>query len=198
MCSIFRVPGFRWVWERILGLKNPVFFTISLDEGEKMAHSVKAVANFFLDKAESEGEVLTHLKLQKLVFFAHGWHLAITGDPLIDESIQAWQYGPVIKSLYQEFKECGNGPIHFRASGHEWMRWSPNKPEVTDFATIEILNKVWDIYKGFTAAQLSAMTHAKESPWEKVLNKHGLFRNQTIPNDLIRDYFRGLAAKKND
>jgi uncharacterized phage-associated protein len=157
-----------------------------------MTNSLKAVANFFLDKAEEAGDALTPLKLQKLVYFAHGWHLAILNRPLIEEPIQAWQYGPVIEALYHEFKECGNGPIHFRLNSP--FSWG-ERPRVEDPETLELVNKVWDIYKRYTAVELSAMTHATDGPWNSVWGK-GATRHAVIPNSLITSYFRGIAAKK--
>jgi len=62
-----------------------------------------AVANYFLDLGLRESIPITPLKLQKLVYFAHGWYLGFTGEPLLNEGIQAWEYGPVIPSLYHDF-----------------------------------------------------------------------------------------------
>ena len=67
-----------------------------------MTYDVRAVANFFLDQAQEEGQKLDHMKLQKLAYIAHGWHLAITGEPLFHERVEAWPYGPVIPDLYHE------------------------------------------------------------------------------------------------
>lgn len=58
--------------------------------------SAKAVANHFLELAWSDGTTLNPMQIQKLVYIAHGWHLAITEKPLIHESVEAWTYGPVI------------------------------------------------------------------------------------------------------
>lgn len=58
----------------------------------------KAIANFFLQRQR-----LTQVRLHKLVYFAHGWHLGLNRGPLLDEAIQAWRYGPVVPSLYEEF-----------------------------------------------------------------------------------------------
>ena len=76
-----------------------------------MAYEAKAIANYFLEKAKAEGNSLTPMQVQKLVYFAHGWYLGLFGEPLIKESVQAWSYGPVIPSLYQEFKRFGNQGI---------------------------------------------------------------------------------------
>jgi len=71
-----------------------------------------AVANWFIDHVRN----LTPLKLQKLIYYAHGWHLALRDQPLIDELIEAWEYGPVVPNVYHEFKEFGNQPITRRGT----------------------------------------------------------------------------------
>ena len=77
-----------------------------------MSYSAKAIANYFLGLADAEKKPISHLKIQKLVYIAHGWYLAIKGEPLVgDEYAEAWQYGPVFPSLYHEFKIHGSGHI---------------------------------------------------------------------------------------
>src|SRR5208282_4587731 len=66
-----------------------------------------AVANWFIENLSR----VDPLKLQKLVYFAHGWHLALRDQPLIDELVEAWDYGPVVPSLYHQFKRYGNQSI---------------------------------------------------------------------------------------
>src|ERR1041385_1190632 len=80
-----------------------------------MRFDPKAIANYFLDLAESEKAAIEPLKMQKLVYFAHGWYLAFTGKPLLNEFVEAWQYGPVIPDLYHAFKHYGSQPITERA-----------------------------------------------------------------------------------
>ena len=77
-----------------------------------MPYSSEKIANFFLGLAQKEQVELTPLKLQKLLYFAHGWHLVLDsdGDPLLDEDIEAWKYGPVVPSIYHKFKEFRNNP----------------------------------------------------------------------------------------
>jgi hypothetical protein len=83
-----------------------------LDTGPQDA---RAVANYFLDVAGKENRTIDPMGIQKLVYFAHGWNLAMYGRPLIVQNVEAWDYGPVIRDLYQDFKRFGNGPIKMPA-----------------------------------------------------------------------------------
>ena len=71
----------------------------------------KAACNFFLDKAKENGYVLTPMQVIKLVYFAHGYNLAILDRPLIDDHVEAWKFGAVIPSLYHSLKIYGSGVI---------------------------------------------------------------------------------------
>jgi uncharacterized phage-associated protein len=165
-----------------------------------MPFSATAVANDFLKIASEKGEELTSMKLQKLVFFAHGWHLALAGGPLIFNRIEAWDYGPVIPDLYQDFKRYGNGPITGPARKCVFcdrkvymtvptLQDSPANSEREDAQ--RIIERVWELYGSFTASRLSNATHAPGTPWEQVY-KPGQ-RSILIPDQIIKTYFEGLA-----
>jgi uncharacterized phage-associated protein len=164
-----------------------------------MAHSAKAVANEFLVLAKEDGKQLTPMQLQKLVYFAYGWYLAITGERLLDERVEAWQWGPVIPSLYSEFKRFGSGPITDLAmklvstgSGISYRpyRVASDNPS-QDAVAMKVIRKIWEIYGRFSASQLSSMTHAPGSPWSLTPEKD--VRGTDIPDDVIKTYFERLA-----
>lgn len=157
-----------------------------------MPYNAKAVANYFLDLAEREGKKLSPMKLQKLVYFAHGWHLAINEKPLLNEQVEAWPYGPVISSLYHEFKDFGSGAIDRRAI--DFFEDEPQTVPTEDADTCDLLNKVWNEYKGYTAIQLSNMTHEPGSPWQKTWDGSGI-RGTDIPAEQIRAYFVSQAKE---
>jgi uncharacterized phage-associated protein len=163
-----------------------------------MAYDAKAIANYFLELANQQGKTIDPMAIQKLVYFAHGWNLAIFDTPLITDRIQAWAYGPVIRSLYGEFKEFGNGPITRPARSAEFkdrkvMIRIPSINDCHDSANYEvtrsILNRVWEVYGGFSAIQLSNMTHEDGSPWSiaRMDNK------EIIDDEVIKRYFSALT-----
>jgi uncharacterized phage-associated protein len=141
----------------------------------------QAIANAFLEKAKNEGRALTPLQIQKLVFLAHGWSLSLRGVELIDEPIQAWTYGPVIRSLYDDFKFFGSDPILQMAPVYEGGRFSTPVERSPEIAPL--LNFVWERYKDLTAGQLSRLTHLEGSPWKQV------GKNEFIPNWTIKQYY---------
>ncbi|WAK02791.1 Panacea domain-containing protein [Methylobacter sp. YRD-M1] len=123
-----------------------------------MAHSALAIANAFLDLARGDGKGITPMKLQKLVYYAHGWNLGIFGEPLIDETIEAWKYGPVIQPIYHEFKSFGAEEIThcgttFDPDAFDFVEPRPEGDE----NTLALVKKVWGEYGGFTAIQLSSV-----------------------------------------
>ncbi len=167
----------------------------------------KAVANFFLERAQLEGSGLSPMKLQKLVYFSHGWHLGLFDVPLIDEPIQAWVWGPVIQSLYHEFKRFGSGAITDLATSVEWDPIDDNFKIITptipanDQEEREFVLGMWGIYGKYAATRLSNATHAVGTPWYQMWlqykNDRGAIpKGIIIPNNTIREYFAKLASEK--
>lgn len=126
-----------------------------------VTYSAVTIANFFVELANKTGTSITPMKLLKLVYLANGWHLGIFGNPLFTEPIQAWQYGPVIPSVYHAFKIYG---------GNDISQTSPNKDESITDEDKKLLLAVWDKYKHLTAWQLSELTHQDNTPWSEAWN----------------------------
>lgn len=159
-----------------------------------MVYEAKAVANYFLDLAQGSSKTLNPMKIQKLVYFSHGWHLSVNDSPLIDEPVQAWTYGPVIPSLYHEFKRYGSGPITTPATsvemiGDRTFKWHFVTPSVGDEETMDLLAMVWESYGNLSAVQLSNLTHQPDSPWHKVYSENPGQKGLVIPDGLIKAYF---------
>lgn len=155
-----------------------------------MAYPAKAVANEFLALAKADGKTISPMKLLKLVYFAHGWYLAFTGQPLIQERVEAWQYGPVISTLYHEFKKFGNDPITEEAEDVrvEGGKITPFTPRIDDENLGKaLIAKVWQNYGQYSAGQLSSATHQEGTPWAQIY-KPGE-RSLVIPDEVIKKYY---------
>lgn len=159
-----------------------------------MPQPVEAVANWFLDRAETEGKTLDPLKLQKLLYFAQGWHLVLAGHPLIDELFEAWDYGPVLPSIYHAFQDVGADAIRARACRLDPVRLVMVTPRLPADAGMErLLEQVWVAYGGLTGLELSHLTHQPGSPWKQTRRQSGGMRNAGIPNALIGEEFARRA-----
>jgi uncharacterized phage-associated protein len=149
-----------------------------------MAETAAAVANYFIDKALEEDRELTPMKLIKLVYLAHGWHLGWLGLPLIGEAVQAWKYGPVIESLYHSLKRHG---------GRQLDRYAliPGKKLSEPLPLEGFLDAVWTAYGHMSGTQLSTLTHQKDSPWDVIWSRNPgrHWVSPIIPDDLIRKYY---------
>ncbi len=143
----------------------------------KPKYSALDVANYFLFKAQEENqELLSNLKLQKLVYYAQGIYLAIHGKPLFEDRIEAWGYGPVVPSLYHRYKKHGAGSIHA----------DPNfDPTSIGKNTLDFLDEIFVAFGQFSAIRLMEIAHSdkcwkevgtgEEIPWasmEKCLKKY--------------------------
>ena len=151
-------------------------------------YDTTAIANYFIEKGIQTGEDISPMKLIKLVYIAHGWHLGNFGEPLISEAVEAWKYGPVIDSLYHTFKKYGNRSISRQQSVFQNNEiFVPLPPEqIRGF-----LDDVWDKYAKKSAIALSKLTHDRGTPWDEVWNKREGFRgrNVHIPNEVIERHY---------
>lgn len=145
----------------------------------KYGNSPKQVARYFLYLSARDNRTLTPMQLQKLVYIAHGWQLGWYGRPLVNEPVEAWQYGPVIRSLYTEYKRYGSGAIAENV---------PTKPDGFDAQEENTIEQVWQGYGNRTGISLSALTHEPGSPWSITMGTQGL--NSDISNDVIEDHYK--------
>jgi uncharacterized phage-associated protein len=123
------------------------------------------------------GDNITNLKLQKLLYYAQGFHVAMhDGEPLFSESVLAWPHGPAVKQVHIQYN-CKWYPIELKSPVYA----DEYAPEVR-----ELLHAVYATYGQFSATKLENMTHA-EPPWLETP------ANRAISLELLRDYFSRLV-----
>lgn len=170
-------------------------------EAEGASTTAAAVANAFLDiqkEDNSKYPPIDQMKLQKLVFYAHAWWLALKGTPLFGDDVEAWPWGPVIRDVYNEFSIFGRNPIEGKRAVSCQLDNSSNKlkfvwiePQSPNNEIMDFLREVWESHKKFTGIQLSNATHALGEPWTIIKEKYGsLDSKPRIPNTLIQNIFK--------
>ncbi|NJN76126.1 MAG: SocA family protein [Synechococcaceae cyanobacterium RL_1_2] len=134
------------------------------------------IAKYFIHYANlEEDSLVTNLKLQKLLYYSQGFSLAIFDQPLFEENIEAWQYGPVVPDIYHEYKVHGRNPL---------PEPSDFNPETIDNEARDLVDEVYSVFGKYTGTVLANLTH-QERPW------FSTEQNQIISHDLMRDYFKG-------
>lgn len=140
------------------------------------------VANQILwsDSQLEESEGITPLKLQKLVYYCQGFHLAMFDVPFFHEEIKAWKHGPVVPSLYSRYKHFEGRCIDVPAGIIDDSQLHQNQ--------IDLVTEVVEIYGQFSAWRLRNMTH-EESPWI-IASKNGEDFHGTLSIDDMKSYFK--------
>lgn len=153
-------------------------------------YSGKTIGNFFIEQGIECGRMLTPMQVVKLVYISHGWNLALTGKPLIDEGIQAWKYGPVVPGLYQSVKIYGDREIPNPDYSSKYLIGEREKLR-QDRVLEMLLITVYERYKHMDGLELSALTHQHDTPWHRVWVHHGGSERlgAVIPNIMIREYY---------
>jgi len=143
---------------------------------------------------------LTNLRINKLLYFIHGWSLTSRAHGLVRNHFVAWQHGPVVTSVFDAFKIYGDQKIEKPAT---YLDYSSGELRIIGYDDIsaedtDLIIRIFLAYDICKTGQLVDMTHEENGPWNVIFagwsNKRRL--NARIPNDLIRDYFFKQAGGK--
>lgn len=143
------------------------------------------VARYFLCRIDREaGDTISHLKLQKLVYYAQAWSLVFRNQPFFAEDIEAWVSGPVVRNIWDEYKVYQDRDI----------------PSPSDFDTeftedeLEVMEEVWHTYGELSAKHLRDLVYA-EKPWLNA--RHGLDlaaqSTNVISHDDMKSYYANFV-----
>ena len=144
----------------------------------------RQIANSLIKISNERGLPMSIMRVLKLSYMTHGWALAIINEPLVNDYVQAWRYGPVIPSIYYSF----------RPHGVYDLKPIPLVREIDiDEATNKLIAIVYALYEDLSANQLSALTHIKGGPWHTKY-EHGK-RGVIIPNEMIAEHFKNKLER---
>jgi uncharacterized phage-associated protein len=115
--------------------------------------AARPVADYFIIFSHEVGDPISNLKVQKLLYYAQAWYLALKDKPLFPERIEAWVHGPAIPPVYGEFKGWAWQPINE----------DPASPKLA-LQVKKHLDQVMRRYGPKTAYELELLTHS-EKPW---------------------------------
>ena len=163
-----------------------------------MARDVREVANAILAAADAEGFVLTNMALNKIVYFAHAWRLALHGRPLVDSPFEAWQYGPVHPPVYRQMKVWQDRPIQGRLTRID-LATGQDVPVAADLDPDEadLVRRVTAFYAPLPAGRLVEISHEPGAPWDQVwaAGEREARPGMVIPDSLTESFYRSKLAR---
>jgi uncharacterized phage-associated protein len=153
--------------------------------------TIDFVADYIIAKGDKpNGEPLTQLGLQKLVYLCQGWHLALMDETLFREEIYAYELDPVVKELRVRFRFFGSDPL--------------TTATITDAERIlsagakRVIDSVWNRYARIPTSRLVDLTHESGSPWSQIWDHTDPEdrENLIIPLPIIREWFKAHLSEK--
>mgnify|MGYP001491043946 CR=1 FL=1 len=130
-----------------------------------MTYNVIDIADAILRIAKTSGSDITPIRLNKLAYLSQRRYYNTNGIPLFKETIEAWQYGPVIPALYNVTKQYGRTAIPFEKVA--------DARTALDAETIEFLESIYRDYLNYSDIQLASIASARGSPYQATIAKYG-------------------------
>ena len=122
-----------------------------------MSYNVLDIANKLLALADDCcGELMSNMKLQKMLYYQQGYHLALFDEPLFEDDFEAWMYGPAVPIVYEYYEMNGNNGIQPQKTAIKLT----NKEEA-------LFYEVYRIYRIYSAIGLMNLSQS-EKPWKSV------------------------------
>lgn len=154
-----------------------------------MTYSCFDVAKEILQLAKNENQTVAPMKLLKLTYIAHGYYLAFNSEALINNTVEAWKYGPVISELYEATKRFGRMPVDL-----DLIDVYSNQELNGDDK--HFISLVWNSYKKYNDLQLSTMTHKEGTPWFETYEDN--VYHKPISNKSIQDYYIKMINERTE
>lgn len=123
----------------------------------------------------------SNLRLQKLLYISHMYHIGLTGKDLINEDFEAWRHGPVERKLYFYCKGYGSGYIP-----DIFLSYEGAKEKTTELFVLQAMHEATYKLKDY---MLVSFTHWKEGAWYKVFKKDKP-KGYIITRELIEDEYK--------
>ena len=154
-----------------------------------MAHDARGIGNYFIEKYRENNLLLTTPILGKMVYFAHGWTMGYTDNPLITQEVEMWPYGPIIRELYEAYRVQ-----HVIVS--DFLTDKKGKLYTADMTDREkeIVDSVFKEYSPLPSYKLTNIVQSAFSPWTK--NRYRLKKFDIIPNAEIMSYYKKVISTK--
>ncbi|UWU88164.1 DUF4065 domain-containing protein [Bradyrhizobium yuanmingense] len=158
-------------------------------------YEARKICNWLLANFDPVEFDLTNLRINKLLYFMHAESLCCRAEGLVRNHFEAWQFGPVIKPVFDAFKAYKDAPITAPAQYLDYATGVNRPVPYQDIRAddVQIIKREFKKYSRFTTGQLVSLSHEPGGPWDITYRAHQTDPtfSPRIPNDLIRKHFSG-------
>ena len=140
-------------------------------------YRANVLAQYIINKCVTEDVPISNLQLQKILYFIQFNFFRNFNSPAFLDKIEAWQHGPVVPCVYDEFAYMAGNPIirEFNVDTNIFIHNVDRALVDRIVETCRIL-KPWDLVE---------LTHKKGSPWEQVYEEG---KRNEITLQIIAEY----------
>jgi uncharacterized phage-associated protein len=158
-------------------------------------YEARKICNFLLANFDAVEFDLTNLRINKLLFFIHAESLRVRPEGLVRNHFEAWQFGPVVRPVFDAFKIYKESLITAPALYLDYAsgkQMSVPHDDITS-SDVEIIVREFKKYSRFSTGQLVSLSHEAGGPWDIVYRAQlaDATLSPRIPNKLIRSHFAG-------
>ncbi|MEV2910044.1 type II toxin-antitoxin system antitoxin SocA domain-containing protein [Paenibacillus larvae] len=197
--GIHKIPTHSTTWQSVVDRDSyfeDVFVTHDMDEFVKHISEDKELKASDVAKFIISTIPVSHLKLQKLLYYAYATFLMATGKKLFKEPLVAFRYGPVVEEVFHKYKVNGSSQIDYKEDGtfciyKDDMIVKPSYMRVASsehgILAVGCILKVLGEYQSYSAEELVEKTHQVGGPWDRVYEE-GM--NCEITDEVIKKYHK--------
>lgn len=136
-------------------------------------YTAMVIARYIINKCTLETRPISNLQLQKILYYVQRTFLK-SGMIAFSDDIEAWQFGPVVREVYNNY--CGFGAAKIRLTYDVDLR--------KDFQ--RIIDPIVEEKRALNPWDLVDDTHHPSKAWAAIY-RDGLGNHQVIPTSLIRE-----------
>lgn len=163
---------------------------LRVEQLERRNYDVRAVANWFIERLNQANIRITNLSLNKLVYFAIERFIMERCVLLTEARVEAWDYGPVVREIYNPFKKRGGSHISEYICKYSIQeRKMVTVTDNFDFKDLDLFEDLCLSYGLASASRLVTLSHIEGGAWHKVWTK-SLVKNpgMVITPEIIINY----------
>ena len=157
-------------------------------------YDVLDIYRYVINYSDSKLNGISNLKLQKVLYFIQAYYLVKIGRPCFPDKIEAWNFGPVIPRVYNEFKQYGAMAINYITRYIEYDKnnlWSAEyklfNSNIIAKEDKNYIEFVVNMFSKYSATELVELTQ-NQMPWKEAYSK----QDKEITISKIIEYFKDI------